>query len=123
MKLRIRGNSIRLRVSQSELVDIAQSGRVEDAVHFGPTARLRYRIEVAAHGPLQARFDGDTLTVSMPRAEVERWVAPEEVSVMGSQRIGTGQELEILVEKDFACLAPRDEDQSDLFPNPGAIEC
>jgi hypothetical protein len=27
--------------------------------------------------------------------------------------------LRILVEKDFACLAPREgEDESDMFPNP-----
>ena len=123
MKLRIRGNSVRLRVSQTELAEIAEAGRAEDAVRLGPQARLVYRIEVAPQGPVHARFDGGTLTVIVPRAEVERWLDPAEVALTGSQRVGDGEHLSILVEKDFACLAPRDEDQSDLFPNPGATQC
>jgi hypothetical protein len=123
MKLRIRGNSVRLRVSQSELADIHDTGLVEDRVIFGPNARLVYRIEVAPQGPLHVRFDDHAITVVVSRAAVERWVGPAEVSLSGSQRVGEGEQLAILLEKDFACLAPRAEDQSDLFPNPGTAKC
>ncbi|MGH8167708.1 MAG: DUF7009 family protein [Woeseiaceae bacterium] len=38
--------------------------------------------------------------------------------MIGAQPLD-GDELSILVEKDFACLAPREgEDDSDKFPNP-----
>ena len=39
----------------------------------------------------------------------------------GEQQHDNGDVLSILVEKDFACLAPREgEDESDMFPHPGA---
>jgi hypothetical protein len=36
MKLRIQGNSIRLRVSRSELAAFVETGRLEETVYFGP---------------------------------------------------------------------------------------
>jgi hypothetical protein len=37
----------------------------------------------------------------------------------GEQVLDDGAKLTILVEKDFACLTPREgEDESDMFPNP-----
>jgi hypothetical protein len=45
MKLRIRGNSIRFRLSQTEMVQLVETGDVRDSVEFGPDARLDYRVE------------------------------------------------------------------------------
>jgi hypothetical protein len=37
----------------------------------------------------------------------------------GTQRIGSGKSLAILIEKDFECLKPRaGDDPTDLFVNP-----
>lgn len=119
MKLRIRGNSIRLRLSRSELDQIAEAGGAEDRVRFGPGAELTYRVAVAPGGAVGARFSGDELAVTLPRREVERWLEPEEVSIRGEQAVDGGEALTILVEKDFECLTPREgEDESDLFPHP-----
>lgn len=119
MKLRIRGNSVRIRVSQSELAEIAESGTVEDTVEFAPGARLSYRVDVEAQGAVSASFVDSRVSVRLPRSELRRWLEPSEVSVRGQQPIGEGRTLQILLEKDFTCLAPVDEDQSDMFPNPG----
>lgn len=119
MKLRIRGNSIRLRVSKSELDAIAQLGRTEDAVQFAPNAVLRYRIEATNDAFVTARFSASEVAVGIPRAAVQAWLAPDQVSIVGEQEVGGGEQLAILVEKDFECLAPRSgEDDSDLFANP-----
>jgi Family of unknown function (DUF7009) len=120
MKLRIRGNSVRLRVSRSELTQLARSGSTTDAVVFGPQSGLRYGIEVQADArAARAEFDGPNLRVILPRGLVDRWLAPDEVAIEATQAIGNGQSLRILVEKDYTCLAPRSgEDDSDLFPNP-----
>jgi hypothetical protein len=119
MKLRIRGNSVRFRVTKSELDAIAAAGSAEDSVHFAPGAGLRYRIEVKPAGDVAASLDGSTVKVALPRAAVERWLADDEVSIRAEQSLGEGQVLKILVEKDFVCLAPRsDEDDTDLFANP-----
>ena len=36
MKLRIKGNSLRFRVTQSELAKLVELGRVEETIYFGP---------------------------------------------------------------------------------------
>ena len=43
----------------------------------------------------------------------------EQVSIAANEALDDGDSLKILVERDFACLAPReDEDESDMFPHP-----
>lgn len=124
MKLRIRGNSVRLRLTQSEVADIEHRGQVEDRVRFPGNAVLTYRVRVVPDNTLSAEFAGGRLTVSLPRPEVERWLAPEEVSLRGEQALEGAETLKILVEKDFACVTAREgEDESDLFPNPAVQNC
>ena len=119
MKLRIRGNSIRLRVSKSELEQIAEHGHAEDRVQFAPNAVLRYRIETHGADTVAVRFSGSEVAVSLPQGVVRGWLAPDQVSIVGEQDVGGPETLKILVEKDFECLAPRSgEDDSDLFVNP-----
>ena len=119
MKLRIRGNSIRIRVSQTELAAIADTGRVEDVIEFAPGVRLRYGLSVVEQGSVEASYEGDQVFVNLPRPSVDRWLAPDQVGIDSVQTIADGRELKILVEKDFTCLAPREgEDDTDLFPNP-----
>jgi len=119
MKLRIRGNTVRLRVSKGELAQIAATGAAEDAVRFSPGAGLRYGIEVKPSGGVAAEFGGTVLRVLLPKRSVDLWLRPEEVAIEGEQPIGNGEVLRIMVEKDYTCLAPRSgEDDSDLFANP-----
>lgn len=121
MKLRIRGNSVRIRVSRGELAQIAEDGFAEDTVEFSPGARLSYRVEVVPSGPIRASYDEHCIRIALPSDAVRQWVEPDRVSIDSEQALGEGRRLKILVEKDFACLTPRDgEDDGDLFPNPGA---
>lgn len=119
MKLRIRGNSIRLRFTQTEIDEIATDGEVRETVEFGD-ASLTYAL---VRGPYDsepsATFRDNALTVRLPAATVEEWVSTDLVSIRATQRLEGGGELYLLVEKDFACLQPRPgEDESDMFPHP-----
>lgn len=121
MKLRIRGNSIRFRVSQRELEQISEQGFAADRVRFGSAGSLSYCVEVVPDGPLAAEFSGAEIRLRVPHARIRGWTEPGEVSICGEQPLGDGAALKILLEKDFGCLAPREgEDESDLFPNPRA---
>ena len=120
MKLRILGNSVRIRVSQAELVRVVSEGQVEESVKFASGVYLTYRLRAVPSGDVAASYDGHCVSVDLPSATVERWRHPEEVSISGEQALPDGGRLAILVEKDYACLAPREgEDSSGLFPNPG----
>lgn len=70
-----------------------------------------------------AMLSDSTVTVRLPETAVLAWANSEQVSIVGEQRLAAGDVLSILVEKDFACLAPRDgEDESDMYPHPNADE-
>ena len=123
MKLWIRGNSLRLRVSKTELAKIAETGKADDMVRFSSDHALRYGIEVCPLGAITAAFDSSSILVNLPKSRLALWLRPEEVSVEGSQPIGGGKVLQILLEKDDRGLAPRGaEDDSDLPVSPESKE-
>jgi hypothetical protein len=100
MKLRIRGNSIRLGVSKTELAKIAETGKADDLVRFSSDRALRYGIEVRPTGAVTAAFDASAILVTLPKSRLDLWLRPQEVSVEGSQPIGGGKVLQILLEKE-----------------------
>lgn len=121
MKLRIHGNSLRIRVTRSELEGLQRDGSLEDRLTLAADAALRYRLELSESGPLRAALADNRLTIFLPSASADTWFAETSVSVEGSQQTGS-ENLQLLVEKDFQCLVPReDEDQSDYFANPANI--
>lgn len=110
MKLRIRGNSIHFAVSKTELAKLADRGAIEDVVRFTSDLGLTYGIEVRASGAITAAFDGNSVRIALPRPLLELWSRPEQVSVEGSQPIGRGKALQIVLEKDGAGRGQRDGD-------------
>lgn len=122
MKLRIRANTLRLRLSRGEVNELAERGEVREAIAFGAAAaeRLGYAIVTSEEATgTSARLTGGSVEVLVPRALAREWAASETVGFETEQAIGEGLSLHILVEKDFACLTPRKgEDDTDAFPNP-----
>jgi hypothetical protein len=121
MKLRIRGNSIRLRLSQGDIAVLVATGAIEDRVSFGPHSALTYRLERAEGPQARAALTENRLIVAFPPDQIDTWAQTEAVSMEAEQALDDTQGLNLLVEKDFQCLSPREaEDDADLFPNPGS---
>lgn len=119
MKLRIRGDSLRLRLTRSEVQQLRETGSVVETIHFGAT-KLEYELCSADVQVPVARFDGNRIQVSLPRAQANAWADGDQVSITAAQALEHGS-LALLIEKDFRCLAPRvGEDDGDAFPNPDA---
>lgn len=119
MKLRIKGDSLRLRLSQGEMRTLAERGEVEDRVSFPGGAALRYRLRVDSNKPdISAAYTSNIIDILVPAALSERWCGTDLVTLSASQPLAAG-ELRLVLEKDWACLAPREgEDESDNFPHP-----
>jgi uncharacterized protein DUF7009 len=115
MKLRVQGNSIRLRLSQREVALFGEAGRVEDRVEFGAGNALVYALERSDDAATQAEFHGGVIRVLLPQAVAREWVSSDQVGVEGAQG-----RLSIVVEKDFKCLHRPGGlvDDEDGFPNP-----
>ena len=122
MKLRIRNNSIRLRLEASEVRALAETGVVESATAFPGGRALAYAVESSPATVVpSAHFAATRITLRLPETAVLAWANSDQVGLEGEQLLDGGGVLTLLVEKDFQCLAPRpDEDESDLFPNPRA---
>lgn len=122
MKLRIKNNSVRLRLTRSEVDALRDSGLAASKIDFPGGRTLRYQIESSPASVSPAAFFSDkAVTVRLPEAAVLAWATTEQVSLQGEQLLDDGAMLKILVEKDFACLTKREgEDESDLHPHPDA---
>jgi hypothetical protein len=122
MKLRIRGNSIRMRLSRRDLEMLVSSGAVEERLSFPSGQMLGYRLERTATPVATAELrDHAVIAIGFPAEAIQRWAEPDEISLLVELPLGDGQTLSLLVEKDYRCLSPReDEDDADLFANPGA---
>ncbi len=122
MKLRIRDNSVRLRLTQGEVDTLRSDGILSARTGFPGGRDFQYVLESSpASVTPGAFFSENVITVRLPETTVLAWASSEQVSIEGVQILDDGEQLAILVEKDFSCLAPREgEDESDMYPHPNA---
>lgn len=121
MKLRIRGDSIRLRLKRREVDQIAAGTSIVEETHF-PSAVLTYRLDVSENRTISATFDNGNLSVSVPTSTVLDWASSDKVSLFAEQKLAGPNTLSLLIEKDFKCLEPGHhrecDDDEDTFPHP-----
>ncbi|HEV2386097.1 MAG TPA: hypothetical protein VGS20_02470 [Candidatus Acidoferrales bacterium] len=106
MKLRIEGNSIRLRLNKRDVAELTRTGQVKEAVDFNPAEdnRLVYLLEVDPEASrVQADYQQGRLVVRLPRLLAREWMESDRVGVEGERRLGKAGTLKITVEKDFPC--------------------
>ncbi|UCS95269.1 hypothetical protein KZP23_09785 [Echinicola marina] len=125
MKLRINNNSIRLRLSQTEVKEIGKGNSVTENLYLGNNnLAIAYSLIPDEKTPaISAHFFGNELKVYVPKTLSDNWAGSEEVTMRHMQNEGDEHQNLILIEKDFQCLHKRpDEDESDSFPNPKSEE-
>lgn len=118
MKLRIKGDSIRLRLMRTEVAALRSGGRIEETVHLTPDHALVYALARGAHEGVRVTFDGREACVHVSAAILEAWTTSDEVGFQRDVPVGPNRALCVLVEKDWQCLTGRDEDERDAYPNP-----
>ena len=118
MKLRLRNNSLRLRLSQAEVRTLAAGETVSASTPFGPADSLTYRVTSAGKS-VSATISSNVIVVSLPSAQVATWATSDELTI-DAEQTWDGGSLQIVVEKDLACVSRNSEDDADSFPNPAA---
>lgn len=125
MKLRIRANTIRLRLGREDLRRLVEEGRVGDVLQFGPGEEmmLSYGVEAASDiSGFDCRYRPGEITVRMADELCRRLSDSDDVGFEEEIDIGEGMTLSLSVEKDFACLKPRDPSEDEgTFPHPDAV--
>jgi hypothetical protein len=115
MKLRIHGNSLRLRLSQKEVALLRDRGRIESSIEFAAGCRLVYLLEVSFRAQaVTASLDRYSIRVTAPTHVIVNWAESEQVSIETTSAAG----LHLLIEKDFQCLHKADDQDFDAYPHP-----
>jgi len=115
MKLRIQGNSLRLRLTQKEVAQLHERGRVESSIEFAPGCALAYALEGSPHAAsVTASFDGRSILVAVPKPLMTEWAGGDRVSIEGPSEAS----VQLLIEKDFQCLHKPGHQDPDAYPNP-----
>lgn len=112
MKLRIKGNDIRYRLTRTDVDRFAAEGRLEETINFAGQPLL-YVLQETAGEKLSVTYENNMITLYMPVDWKNEWAHSEKIGY--SNAYG---ELNLLIEKDFKCLDDVAEDQSDNYPNP-----
>jgi hypothetical protein len=119
MKLRINGNSIRLRLGRSEVARLAATGAIEGRAPLLPMA-LEYSLRLDSElSDFDVTFDRCMLKIAVPEGFGRQWALGKEVAMEGGVSGTDGIRIHVLVEKDFQCLHGEEaEDRADCYPNP-----
>ncbi len=126
MKLRIKGNSIRLRLQKSEVTNLAGNGYVEEQLQLGPASEQTfvYRLECVDETLPSLSARGIGLTVRIPASWADQLVHTERVGFETEIETATEIRVRVVIEKDFQCLVERPgEDDSDAYDHPNPSEC
>jgi hypothetical protein len=112
MKIRIKGNSLRYRLTRTDVARLAETGYLEENVDF-PRAMLTYALQLTDAEEMASEFKENTIRLFMPKFML--------TALAGTDKVGfenSAGKVYLLVEKDFTCLDNVAEDQSDNYPNP-----
>lgn len=128
MKIRMKGNSLRLRVARSEMARLLKDGRIRETIRFAawPEASFTWALETGTQekAATTVRYASGQVAVVVAPADMRLWQQDDQVGIYARVDAGADEPLEVIVEKDFACLDGSDADNRDTFSNPNlAANC
>lgn len=120
MKIRIKGNTIRFRLTKTEVDRLCKEGYIEEITDFGDYT-FCYAVLKKAIPNMEATFSENKLTLAISEDKAANWDTNQLVGFEDVMPVDNNKTLQLLLEKDFVCLDERLEDQSDNYPNPKAL--
>jgi hypothetical protein len=128
VKIRMKGNSLRLRVARSEMARLLKDGHIRETIRFAasPEASFTWALETGTQekATTTVRCSPGHVAVVVAPAEMQLWQQDDQVGIYARVDAGADEPLEVIVEKDFACLDGSDADNTDTFLNPNlAANC
>lgn len=118
MKIRIKSNSIRFRLTKSDVSNLALNGYLQEETHF-PQGKFVYALKVLQQATeLAATINTNQITMLVPAAFINNWPQNNVTGTATNVPLPENKSLYLLLEKDFVCLDETAEDQSDNFENP-----
>ena len=108
MKLRIHGDSLRLRLNRSDVEQFRTSGICTESLRFDSNSQLTYTLERSSQlTAMEVRYLQDCIRVLLPLDMAQEWAGSDRISLSLSRAGGAS----LLIEKDFQCLHLEERNQ------------
>ncbi|MGB5646142.1 MAG: hypothetical protein WBM55_03400, partial [Muriicola sp.] len=78
MKIRIKGNSIRFRLTRSEVETLCDKGSIEEIVQFGEQ-ELTYAVQRSQVEFMEASYKDNTIVLHISELKIQGWEVNETV--------------------------------------------
>ena len=118
MKIRIKDNTIRFRLTKPEVAELCEKGYCASHTDFDNLTFV-YAVKINSQiSVITADFKENTILINIPEEQVKDWNRNDHIGFENVQSLKNGKTLHLLIEKDFTCLDARLEDESDNYPNP-----
>ena len=124
MKVRILGNSIRLRLRQKEVFYFQETGTFTETISFGPgrAYQLSFVLKKSSCNEFKIAFHRNTVTIEAPDSVCNEWTNTDLVGFEECIDTDLEYKVKILVEKDFKCLDGSDAENEGAYENPN-VQC
>ena len=120
MKIRIRGNSVRFRLTKNEVAQLCQEKFIAEETNFS-NLDFSYAVKVSDSKNLEINFSNNQILLQIPEKLIQGWETNTKVGFSHSVPTSNNKFIDLLLEKDFTCLEDRGEDESNNYPNPKSI--
>lgn len=118
MKLRIKANSVRIRLTKTEVSKLTNEGYLQETTVL-PGQSFVYALKSDENvTTLTIVFEDNLLTMIVPKSFTTNWYNNDIVGLDAWIQVNENKKLYLLLEKDFVCLDETTEDQSDNYENP-----
>jgi hypothetical protein len=120
MKIRIQGNSLRFRLKQYEVESFKEKNTIQETIRFGSDAKdqLQFILCLGEGSQFSLEQNGTLIQLNIPEAIARDWTLTNMVGFEETITTTKGEEIRILVEKDFKCLDGSEEENIGSYPNP-----
>jgi|SRR6478672_11915878 hypothetical protein len=123
MKLRLRGNSVRLRVNQREVAALGAGRALSEGVRFPAGNSFIYTLEPFPASTPEASFRDGIICVKVPESTLRDWAANDLIGLYFDLP-GRESNLKVTIEKDLECVNESAEERDPYaFPRSEDSDC
>lgn len=113
MKIRFHGQEVRFRLGLAEVAALCDARQVQTQMFLGPNAKLSFIVRPSDIPEIKASFVRGGLLVLIPHTLLEGWLNDSREGFERTQPLFDETSLKIKIEKDYACLHPKEDDPSE----------
>lgn len=121
MKVRLLNNTIRVRISKTEMKELAAQKYLCTKTSFVGNFLGTY-LMVLDQEAVSINLQNHRIEIKIPQVLIEKMSKDDQIGFTKDIEIENNETLQFTLEKDFQCLEPRSEDESDLYENPKNVK-